>query len=345
MAIEIDAKTALKNQREAKADWTVARRRLRRGVVVPIHRASFQLKASDTVFTMGSCFARNIEKHLVKFGCRVPVHEFSLPASERLSATPNQALTLFTPPLFSQTIEWVEKIYSRDCKVTAEDCEQWLFLYPDGSALDLGLAAAKPVAAQRAIERRQEIFDLYANVFSAECVMMTPGLVEAWFDHQHCIYTNSAPIKDGALLDEQRYSFRVLNHEDCYQSLVRVIDLIRKHNRAVKFLVTVSPVPLRYTFSDRDILIANTYSKSVLRSACGQLVTDRTGIDYFPSFETVNLSTWRVWQKDRRHVSDALVDRIVKAVIAQYFRAQTESELSELQYPFFQRIWRTTFGF
>jgi hypothetical protein len=293
---------------------------------------------------MGSCFARNIEKYLVKFGCRVPVNEFELPASERLSPKPNHALTLFTPPLFSQMIEWVEKIYTRDRKVTAGDCEQWLFRYPDGSVLDLGLAAIKPVSAQRAIERRQEIFDLYTNIFAAQCVMMTPGLVEAWFDQRHGIYTNSAPIKSGALLDEKRYSFRVLDYEDCYQSLVRTIDLIRKHNHAVKFLITVSPVPLRYTFTDKDIIVANSFSKSVLRAVCEQLVTNSPDIDYFPSFETVNFSTRQVWQKDRRHVSDAVVEQITHAVISQYFMVQKETDLSDLQYPLLRRIWHTAFG-
>ncbi len=344
MAIEIDAKTALKNQREPKADWTVARRRLRRGVVIPAHQPGFRLQTSDTIFTMGSCFARNIEKYLVKFGCRVPPYDFALPEAERLSPTPNHALTLFTPPMFSQTIEWAERIYSRDRKVTLDDCEQWFFRFADGSVLDLGLAAIRATGIERAVERRQEIFDLYTNVFSAECVLITPGLVEAWFDTRHKIYTNSAPIQGGALLDEARYKFRVLDYPDCYEALSTTVRLIRKHNKLAKFLITVSPVPLRYTFTDDDILIANTFSKSVLRAACNQIVSENTDIDYFPSFEAVSLSTRGVWQRDRRHVSDTMVENIVNTVIAQYLLGERQVDMARYEYPLIQRIWRSAFG-
>jgi hypothetical protein len=344
MAVEIDAKTAMRNQAKPQADWVVARRRLRRGVIVPVHRPTFRLRRTDTIFTMGSCFARNIEKYLVRLGCRVPPYDFALPEAERLSPTPNHALTLFTPPMFSQTLEWAEAILSRDGKVTIEDIEPWIYRLTDGTALDLGLAAIRPTGIDRVVARRQEIFDLYVSAFRAECVLLTPGLVEAWYDTHHDIYTNSAPIKGGALLDEARYTFRILDYADCYGALARTVELIRKHNKTVKFLITVSPVPLRYTFSDDDILVANTYSKSVLRAACNQLVRDYDGIDYFPSFEAVSLSTWRVWQRDRRHVTDAMVARIVNTVISQYVLGSRDADLASYREPLMRRIWRSAFG-
>lgn len=344
MAIELDAKAALANQREPKADWAVARRRMRGGVIIPAHRPNFSLKSNDTIFTMGSCFARNIEKHLAKLGCRVPANDYALPEVERASPTPNDALTLFTPPTFAQIMEWVDAIQSRDGKVTAQDCEPWLFHYPDGTAWDLGLAAVRPIGLARIVERRQEIFDLYQNAFTAECVMLTPGLVEAWFDHRHGRYTIYAPITNRTVIDEQRFSFRVLGYDECYQSLLRCIDIIRKHNPRVKMLITVSPVPLRYTFTDKDILVANSYSKAVLRAVCERIVVEREAIDYFPSFEAVNYSTRRVWQKDRRHVSDAMIENIVQTVISQYFWGKKHERYDEFQYPFLRRLWRNAFG-
>jgi hypothetical protein len=344
MGVEIRADAAMANRHRPRADWAVARRRLRGGVVVPIHHPSFSLTSNDTVFTMGSCFARNIEKHLATLGCRVPAYDFWLPESERTSSTPNDALTLFTPASFVQIIEWVDRIHSRDGIVTADDCEPWLFHYADGTAWDLGLAAVLPTPLARVIARRQELFDLYRSVFTAACVMMTPGLIETWYDTQHGVYTTYAPIMDGELIDPERYAVRVLGYDECYQALLRSIDIIRRHNPAIKVLITVSPIPLRYTFTSKDILTANSYSKSVLRAVCEQIAADREAVDYFPSFEAVNYSHWHVWQRDRRHVSDRMISKIVQTVITQYFSGSSPEIERKYLYPITQRLRRAFFG-
>lgn len=344
MPFEIDAESALRNRRDPKADWGVARRRLRRRSLIPAHTPSFALNKTDTILTMGSCFARNIEEHLIKFGCRVPAANFSIPANERKGPRPNHALTLFTPPLFSQTIEWAERIYIRDSKVRPEDCEPLMFQYPDGRTVDLGLAAVHPTSFERCVQRRQQVFDLYAHAFTAECIMMTPGLVEAWFDRKSGLYTNSGPMDGDKVFDAERFTFRVLSYEDCIGYLRRTVDIIRKHSPRAKFLVTVSPVPLRATFTDEDILVANTYSKAALRTACDALVKSVDGLDYFPSYEAVTLSSRFVWQKDRRHVSDAFVGKIVDTVIAKYFApTAAKDELGAFQFNFLERIIRGPF--
>ena len=326
------------------ADWAVARRRMRKGTIVPVHRATFALKTSDTIFTMGSCFARNIEKHLAKLGCCVPTNDFSLPEAERTTFTPNDAVTLFTPPTFLQILEWVERIHLRDGKVTLADCEPWLFHFSDGRVWDLGLAAVKPIHVQRAVERRQEIFDLYRTAFTAQCLMMTPGLVEAWYDNRSGVYTIYAPLRDGRVLDASRYSLHILDFDDCYQALAGCIEIIRRQNPAVKILITVSPVPLRYTFSNDSILVANSYSKATLRAVCQRLVDRHDAIDYFPSFEAVNYSTRGVWQRDRRHVSDAMVAKIGRTLLAHYFEGKPPEDYGKYRYPLFARWWRLLRG-
>jgi hypothetical protein len=60
-----------------------------------------------------------------------------------------------------------------------------------------------------------------------------------------------------------------------------------KRNRSVKFLLTVSPVPLTATASDQHVLVATTYSKSVLRAVAGKLAMEFDNVDYFPSFDLI----------------------------------------------------------
>jgi hypothetical protein len=88
----------------------------------------------------------------------------------------------------------------------------------------------------------------------------------------------------------------------------------------VRFLTTVSPVPLRRTFRDNDVLLANTYSKSVQRAAVEAFVGLHPDVDYFPSYEFVMLAdpktTWT--REDYRHLAQPVVERIMSRVMAKY---------------------------
>ena len=52
------------------------------GDVWPELHPGFRIRPGETIFTIGSCFARNIERHLEAVGCRVPMMEFRLPPEE-----------------------------------------------------------------------------------------------------------------------------------------------------------------------------------------------------------------------------------------------------------------------
>lgn len=178
---------------------------------------------------------------------------------------------------------------------------------------------ARPVSRERFLARRQELYDLYATAFTASCVVMTPGLVEAWYDKKTGQYINPTPFHDGRPLDNDRFAVDVLDYAASAEHLFATVDIIRKHNPKAKILITVSPVPLRLTFTGQDIAVANTYSKSVLWAARGALARSRELIDYFPSYEAVMLSSRGVWQKDRRHVSDRFMRKIVADLVERYF--------------------------
>jgi predicted Zn-dependent protease len=95
--------------------------------------------------------------------------------------------------------------------------------------------------------------------------------------------------------------------------------VVRERNPGIKVLVTTSPVPMATTFSGQDIRIANAYSKSVLRAACGAAAMLRPLVDYFPSYESATQSfPSRVWETDRIHVSSAFVGKIVTHLLDNY---------------------------
>jgi hypothetical protein len=65
------------------------------------------------------------------------------------------------------------------------------------------------------------------------------------------------------------------------------IALAREKNPKMKFLLTVSPVPLTATATDQHVLPATIYSKSVLRAVAGALSQKHDFVDYFPSYELI----------------------------------------------------------
>jgi hypothetical protein len=314
---------ALRNMAHPKASWASARRRIRYGLTIPLSAPSFQLKTTDTIMTLGSCFARNVEERLAKNGCRVPGMDFVVPENERVAERAIEILNLFCPPLFRQEIEWAATIYDRDGKVTPDDCASTRFDFPDGRATDLGLARISPTSRDRHVERRKQLYELYANAFTADCVIITPGLVEAWFDSNTGRYVNTTPMIKGKLIADH-FAVRVLGYQECFNELKATVEIIRARNPKAKFIISLSPIPLRYTFTQNDVVTANNYSKSVLGAVCQDLANELS-IDYYPSFEAA-MHSRGVWASDRRHVAGAFVSKLIGEMERRYF-SSAPSEL------------------
>jgi len=80
----------------------------------------------------------------------------------------------------------------------------------------------------------------------------------------------------------------------------------------LQVVVTTSPIPLLATFTDRDVVAANTYSKSVLRAVAEDLAAAHPNVHYFPSYEIVmNSDRGAAWADDGRHVQPEVVNHIM----------------------------------
>ena len=311
------AEARLLKKRNPKARWAAVASEFG-GDVWPELHPSFKIRAGETIFTIGSCFARNIEHHLADLGCHVPMLDFYLPPTE-WSGGPNGAMNKFHPPAFRQCLEWTATIHDRDGRVTWDDCVALAFEWPDGRAFDMDMGVAAPVSKERFLERRQHIYDIFSTVFQSDCLMMTPGLIEAWRDRSTGIYIHEPPIQKAMVADASRWELEVLSYEQCQADLLAAIDIVRDRNPKVKVLVTTSPVPMSVTFSGEDVRVANTHSKSVLRAACGAAAMLRPLVDYFPSYESASLSfPVRVWETDRIHVNSGFVGKIVAHLLDHY---------------------------
>ncbi len=161
------------------------------------------------------------------------------------------------------------------------------------------------VIYQRGIERRQQIKTMIKNLISnTDMIVVTPGLVEVWWDTGNELYLNEMPTK--VLLNEHpdRFEFQVMTPDQVFKSLSDVISVLKGNTKKNAWIMlTVSPVPLARTFRNEDVIVANMYSKSFLRVAAELECQKSNSVEYFPGYESVMLSNRaQSWQDDQIHV-------------------------------------------
>jgi hypothetical protein len=73
------------------------------------------------------------------------------------------------------------------------------------------------------------------------------------------------------------------------------------------------------TFSPDDVVLANCYSKSLLRTVAQQWSAKHENVHYFPSYEIVQNSERAVaWEEDLRHVNEKVANHIMSLFLDSY---------------------------
>jgi hypothetical protein len=288
-----------------------ARDRLISGETVIVwNRPRFQIKPGATVYTIGSCFARNVERALRQVGCVVPTADFAVPAHLYSHPTPfpNTVLNKYTPPAIAAEI-YLGLGEERNAAPVEVQPNKWLDpLAPVLKLLDL----------ENVRGLREKFRAVAASVATADAVFMTLGLTECWYD----IATSG--VYNGFSTESVRghadgIGFFNATVEQSVSALSEAITRLKERNPATKIVLTVSPVPLGLTFTDMDVISANTYSKATLRASCEVLRQRFDFVDYFPSYEmVVNSPRASTWLDDQIHVRQEVVDTVISTFAERY---------------------------
>lgn len=275
---------------------------------------SFQFSMEDKIMTIGSCFAREIEKALAAKGFELPAMTLQLSTEERGGSTANEILNKYTVHSMANEIEWAFEppaIAPEDLFVTAGEG-----LWHDPHLV----ANMSPVTMEYALERREKVYAIMRRLPECRVVVVTLGLAEAWFDTKLGVYLNVMPPQAALNAEPDRFRLDVLSYEDITDGVERLLSLVRKYGHPEhKVLLTVSPVPFKATMTGRDALAANTYSKSVQRAAAETTVLSHDNVDYFPSYEVVTLTDRKIaYRVDNIHVNPEVVGEIMRRAIRTY---------------------------
>ncbi|MGJ0507221.1 MAG: GSCFA domain-containing protein [Methylocystis sp.] len=288
----------------------------------PVTSTSFKIEPSDAIVTAGSCFAQHIARRLPQNGYRVLVTERAHPL------IPDKHAADFYYGVFSarygniytarQLRQLLERSYGafepREAAWPLED-SRWVdpfrpqiqpggFVSIDELLLDREIHF---LAVRRAIDEM--------SIF-----IFTLGLTEAWVDRADGSVFPLAPGVAGGSYDPGRHAFVNFSARQTADDLEWSLNFIRQRNPGVKFILTVSPVPLNATAVDRHVVVSTCYSKAALRVAAEDVSGRLSHTDYFPSYEIITgpHAGNGYFAEDRRSVTESGVAHVMRVFLRHY---------------------------
>lgn len=283
----------------------------------------FHITPDMRVSTYGSCFAQHIGRALKDRGyawvnAELPPHGMSAETASRFNYGVFSARTanIYTPTLLRQWAEWA----FGHVQVPDEVWESGGRFYdpfrpriePDGFASEGEMRRSREAALKAFRD----------SVTGADLFVFTLGLTERWLNVAGYEYP-MCPGTVAGTFDPGLHKFDNLTGQPIIAAMKRVIEIFRSENPELKFLLTVSPVPLTATASGKHVLVATMQSKSILRTAAAHLVELRRPVDYFPSYEIVSNPIYGAtyFDENRRNVSADGVARVMNV----FFESQAKT--------------------
>lgn len=287
----------------------------------PVVSTRFTIGAQERVATAGSCFAQHISQRLSRIGFNYQVVEAGehLPPGQRKSSNYGVFSARYGNLYTSrQLLQLFQACFA------ARKVAEPVWLRADGRHVDAlrpqiepqGFASEEEVRAERAVHlaavgRMFEECDIF---------VFTLGLTETWRSRSDGTVYPLAPGVAGGVYDPSRHEFINLDIHDVMADMEAFLEGLRAVNPKVKVILTVSPVPLIATYEDRNVLLATTYSKSVLRVAADMLYRKHEWIEYFPSYEIIvgNYNNSAYFESDYRGINSIGVDHAMRCFLAHY---------------------------
>ncbi len=284
-------------------DWELPHVHMWKDRGVPYRASAPTLVRTDTkIATIGSCFATELARGLGKMGLEGGQHPAGL---------------FYNTRSIRQELERIAGGWPQ------RNDEPW---WP----VDAGWAhpfkdVTRHFAEASDIQAWSDELDTAADVLfrHADVVVVTLGLIEAWRNPSTQNVYRQIPHPQAFGRVEAEF-FR-LTQADMLDDLQAIRRCVREVLGA-QLVLTVSPVPLVATMTPLDIQVANTESKSRIRSAVSEFVAQHDDVHYFHSYELVTTAevSSDFMKEDGRHVHA----RAVQYILSDFLRVFADAELA-----------------
>lgn len=335
MDLELTGPEALRNSKlNIARSWITVRQRFESGEPMPVHHTpKFTFTGDTPIFTVGSCFARAIEFVLEANGVPLLLAGHGVPVEDFESWNPDKGRKVGAG-LAGRLSRGA--LHKYNVHSIAHDLRRVLLneRYPNEGLIEFGpdrwfdphASGLRPASLETAIQNRRRLEDATGTIRRAGVVFMTLGLTETWIDLETGLAMNRPPGGRDLVAHQKRFKFVDFGFRSIIQELEKSIALIRETcNPDMRFIVTVSPVPLGATFRSNDVLVSVSASKAALRAVAEELSRNHDCVDYFPSYEMVMNSPRDIaWKPDKIHVQTQMVRHVTSTFMRLYFGASLD---------------------
>lgn len=283
----------------------------------------FRIKPTHKVSTYGSCFAQHIGNALKNRGFNWFITEKPIPGlradfekTYNYNIFSSRTGNIYTTSILNQWVNWAS-----DNTLPPDE-----FWEEEGAFYDPFRPTVEPGGFESLDEMRQSRHETIArfrqSIVEADFFVFTLGLTESWVNLDGGY---EYPLCPGTVKGEFNAEKHVFVNQDFLQvrnNLMQAITTMRSLNPKLRFILTVSPVPLTATASGEHVVMATMYSKSVLRAVAGFLASSKRFIDYFPSYEIINSPVFKgaFFEPNMRSVSAFGVNFVMDT----FFRSLTD---------------------
>ena|GEM_PF-573613 len=291
--------------------------------VDPVLNFPFRIGKSDKIVTAGRFFAQHIARYLANSGYNYFVPEQPHSFMSKTEADRLQYDVFSARYANIYTVRQLVQLFDRAFGHFEPVEPNWVH---GNGFVDAFRPTIQPEGFN-SLEELESSRDIHLKAVrrafcEADVFVFTLGLTETFEDQRDGAVYPVCPGTSGGQFNPKNHLFRNFNVEDNIVDLELFVSKIRELNPNIKIILTVSPVPLIATASGQNVLVATTYSKSVLRVAA-QTVADRHAfVGYFPSFEIItgNHAKGSYFENDLRSVKEEGVNHVMKL----FFQHATE---------------------
>ncbi|MCF3931954.1 GSCFA domain-containing protein [Acuticoccus sp. M5D2P5] len=285
----------------------------------PMVNPKFAILPSDKVATSGSCFAQHVARHLKANGFNILIAEegpsfLTAPLAREFQygVYATRSGNIYTSRQLRQLLERAYGLF--DPGIGAWTREDGMLCDPFRPQV-----ATYESESEFRADRAFHLAKVREMVENLSVFVFTLGLTEAWTDETGAIYP-LAPGVAGGTYDPTRHRFLNFSVDEVVDDLRAAIAFIKARNPSVKFVLTVSPVPLMATGIDRHVLVSTTHSKAILRVAAQATADADDAVDYFPSYEIITAphTRGRYFGPDARSVNEAGVNHVMRVFLKHY---------------------------
>lgn len=287
------------------------------------------LRKSDRIATAGSCFAQHIGNNLAIRGAAFMDMEPAPPVFSSEAEARRWGFGVFSCRYGNiytsrQLVQLFDEAHGQRSPQEVVWEKQGRFF----DALRPGLDPVGQDSPESVLALRSLHLDAVRRMFAElDVFVFTMGLTEGWESVADGTMFPTAPGTIAGVYQPESYRMHNLRAQEVRADMEGFWDRLRQVNPGARMLLTVSPVPLAATATDNHVLVATTWSKSVLRSVAGELAEDHEDIHYFPSYEIISSHPARgmFFDPDLRNVNAFGVDLVMR----HFFSGLLAAEFSE----------------